>query len=170
VTTILAIDPGSAESAWLRLEDGVPLDYGKWPNDALLNACRTSHWVMADVAVIEWMSPRGMPTSAQEFETMYWVGRFAEALRPMPIERLERGKVKDHLCGNRKANDVNIRAALIDRFGGVGGKAAAVGRKTTPGPLYGIAADIWSALALAVTWNDQHPRNAIELANAQVSA
>lgn len=39
--------------------------------------------------------------------------------------------------------------ALIDRFGG---KDAAIGRKATPGPLYGITKDLWSALAIAITY------------------
>ncbi|HET6477318.1 MAG TPA: hypothetical protein VFH93_14740 [Thermoleophilia bacterium] len=47
--------------------------------------------------------------------------------------------------------DANIRQALLDRFGG----PAAVGRKAAPGPLYGIARDVWSALAIAVTYTIQ---------------
>jgi hypothetical protein len=34
------------------------------------------------------------------------------------------------------------------RFFGVG----AIGRKASPGPLFGIANDLWSALAIAVTY------------------
>jgi len=56
------------------------------------------------------------------------------------------------LTDNTCANDASIRQALIDRFGG---KDAAIGRKASPGPLHGIAADVWSALALAVTHTDQ---------------
>jgi hypothetical protein len=36
---------------------------------------------------------------------------------------------------------------MIDRFGP--GKEKAIGRKATPGPLYGVKKDIWSALAIA---------------------
>jgi hypothetical protein len=39
-------------------------------------------------------------------------------------------------------------AGQYDRFGG----SAAVGRKAAPGPLYGISRDVWSALAIAVTY------------------
>jgi hypothetical protein len=59
--------------------------------------------------------------------------------------------VKLHLCGSSRAKDPNVRTALLDRFGGAGAK----GTKAAPGPLYGIAADLWSALAIAVTWTDQ---------------
>ena len=97
-----------------------------------------------------------MPASAQLFETMWWAGRFAEAThsisRPDIVERLERAKVKRHITGVNNAKDANVRAALIDRFGGVGGKEAAIGRKASPGPLYGVAADEWAALAVAIAW------------------
>lgn len=29
----------------------------------------------------------------------------------------------------------------------------AIGRKASPGPLYGISRDVWSALAIAVTYS-----------------
>jgi hypothetical protein len=35
------------------------------------------------------------------------------------------------------------------------GGSAAVGRKASPGPLYGISRDVWSALAIAVTYSMQ---------------
>jgi hypothetical protein len=60
--------------------------------------------------------------------------------------------VKLHLCKSTKANDASIRQALIDRYGP--GKERAIGTKKAPGPLYGVKADVWAALALAVTWHD----------------
>jgi len=60
--------------------------------------------------------------------------------------------VKLHLTQTRRAKDANIRQALIDRYGP--GKALAVGLKATPGPLYGLTGDCWSALAVAVTAAD----------------
>jgi hypothetical protein len=168
--TILAIDPGSAQSA-VVIFDAADDRAGRPPvakheivdNEELVRSLRALN-PMIETVVIEWMSPRGMPTSAQEFETLYWVGRFTEAVQgaafpghlPTPVERITRLKVKMHVCGSAKANDTNIRAALIDRFGGVGGKDAAIGKKASPGPLYGVASDEWAALALAVTWADQH--------------
>lgn len=64
---------------------------------------------------------------------------------------LPRRAVKLALCGDSRAKDANIRQALIDRFGG----SAAIGRKAAPGPLYGISRDVWSALAIAVTYTIQ---------------
>jgi hypothetical protein len=155
---ILAIDPGSERSAWVVLNPvtGRLRAFTKQPNCELLASLRAGVSPDVDVVVIEWMSPRGMPTSAQEMETMWWAGRFTEAAFPTRVERLTRDTVKLHLTGRRaKVTDTNVRAALIDRFGGIGGKLAAVGLKASPGPLYGLHADCWAALAVAVTWADQ---------------
>lgn len=156
MTVILAIDPGSEQSAWLVYNSATAgiRSFAKVPNDDLLGQLRSSISPELDVVVIEWTAPRGMPASAELFETMWWAGRFTEAARPHRVERVLRSDVKRHLCGTTAANDTNVRAALIDRFGGVGGKEAAIGRKASPGPLHGIAADVWSALAVAVTWAD----------------
>jgi hypothetical protein len=156
----MAIDPGSEQSGWIlfnEITNGIRA-FAKQPNDQLLRELRNGLSTDVDVVVIEWTAPRGMPASAQLFETLWWAGRFAEAVEshrfPRLVERLERMAVKRHLCGKTNATDTNIRAALIDRFGGVGGKEAAIGRKASPGPLYGIGADVWAALAVAVTWTD----------------
>jgi len=101
--------------------------------------------------VIEQIAAMGMAVGAEVFETCFWSGRFAEAWGGS-FERLKRHEIKMHLCGNMRAKDANIRVALMDRFGG----SQSVGKKKTPGPLYGIAGDQWSALAVAVTWFDAH--------------
>lgn len=171
--TVLAVDPGSERSAWLILEHGRPklvggtatdepmYCHGIAANDDLLAALRVGGLpngllgIAGVTVVIEWTAPRGMPASAELFETLWWAGRFAEAAYPERVERLKRLDIKRHLCGTTAANDANVRAALIDRFGGAGGKAFAIGLKASPGPLYGISKDVWSALAIAVTWADR---------------
>ena len=155
MTTVLAIDPGSIASGWVRVESdtGSVRAHGKSPNDDLLAAVARD-WESYDVVVIEFMSPRGMPTSAQEMEALWWAGRFAQAAQ-RPVHRITRDTVKYHLTGRRaKVNDAAIRAVLIDRYGGIGGKDAAIGRKAAPGPLHGVTADAWAALALACAWID----------------
>ena len=52
------------------------------------------------------------------------------------------------LCGSARATDANLRAALLDRYGGSG---RAIGTRKAPGPLYGVKSHAWAALALAVT-------------------
>lgn len=156
--TILAIDPGPEKSAWLTLGyDGLPGRFGnEVPNAELLEQLRGAPRLAADVVVIEKIASFGMTVGADVFETVYWSGRFAEAAYPLRVERLTRMAVKMHLCHDSRARDPNIKQALIDRFGGDGGKAIAVGTVKAKGPLHGIANDVWSALAVAVTWHDQH--------------
>ena len=99
--------------------------------------------------VIEKIESYGMAVGAEVFDTVFWAGWFAEAVHRVPVVLLPRRAVKLALCGDSRAKDANIRQALLDRFGG----SAAVGRKASPGPLYGISRDVWSALAIAVTYS-----------------
>jgi hypothetical protein len=152
VTRILAIDPGTTQSAWLVLDNGRPAIWTTEPNEDVIARARTQFPVTPDVVVIEEIQSYGMAVGREVFETVRWAGRFEEACHPTPVQLLPRRAVKDAICHSPKASDANIRAALIDRFGG---KAAAVGSKDHPGTLYGIHADVWSALAIAVTWYDR---------------
>jgi hypothetical protein len=88
------------------------------------------------------------------FDTVWW-RPVREAASRVGVVMLPRRAVKLALCGDSRAKDANIRQALIDRFGG----SAAIGRKAAPGPLYGISRDVWSALAIAVTYasRDESP-------------
>ncbi len=146
---VLAIDPGNEQSAWCRYDGRKPVEFAKQDNASLLVALRTRPTLELHVA-IEYMAPRGMPMSQESMDTQFFAGRCIEAVtryaRWTPINRHE---VKLHICGQARAKDSNIRQALIDRWGG---KEKAIGRKKNPGPLYGISADVWSALAIAVTW------------------
>lgn len=146
MTTILAIDPGSFQSAWLRFEGDRPRGFGITANHVLAKALRSGG--LPDVVVIEKVESYGMAVGAEVFDTVFWSGRFAEAASRATVVMLPRRAVKLALCGDSRAKDANIRQALLDRFGG----SAAVGRKAAPGPLYGISRDVWSALAIAVTY------------------
>jgi hypothetical protein len=46
--------------------------------------------------------------------------------------------------------DAQIREAMIELHGGT--KAAAVGTKKAPGPLYGVTGHAWQALGLVRGW------------------
>lgn len=152
---ILAIDPGTTESAWLLLEDGIPGSRGIAANDGVLGVIKAmvGHgWV--DVVVIEQFRSYGMPVGIEVMDAIRWAGRFEEAVQPTPVRLLPRLVVKTNLCHSAKATDANVRAALLDRFGG---RSAALGTAKAPGPLRGITKDVWSALALAVTYADTTP-------------
>lgn len=148
---ILAIDPGPTESAWVLYEgdrrsrpcNEAIVRFAKQPNADVLETIRAG----ADRLVIEKIACYGMAVGAEVFETCVWTGRFMEVFGADRVDRIERLKVKLHLCHDSKAKDANIRAALIDRLG-------TPGTKKIPGPTYGIAGDVWSALAVAVTWAD----------------
>ena len=150
---ILGVDPGPVESAFV-LYDSVPqmiLAYGKLPNKECMEQMLA--FTPVDFCVIEMVQSFGMSVGKEVFETVYWVGRFSQAwdthclTKVAPAVRLYRGEIKMHLCHSMRAKDSNIRQALIDRFG-------KPGTKKNPGPTYGLAGDMWQALAVAVVFAD----------------
>lgn len=148
MSLILALDPGPTHTGYLSLCDGKPQTFGKVTNGEMLNMLLMLKPGDQEV-VIERIASYGMPVGREVFDTVWWSGRFAQAVFGR-IRQIERLKVKTYLCHSAKAKDSNIRQALIDRFGG----ETAIGRKASPGPLYGISGDVWAALALAVYAQD----------------
>jgi hypothetical protein len=148
MTVILAIDPGSEQSAWITYNAATAgiRSFGTQPNEALLDWLRTLS-PDVDVVVIEQIRSYGMSVGAEIFDTVHWAGRFTEAAHPTLVHQLPRLAVKQAICHDSRAKDANIRQALIDRFGGT----AAI-RKG--GVLYGISKDVWSALGIAVTYSE----------------
>ena len=155
---ILGIDPGPSETAWALLgDDACVMEFGCLPNAEVLDKIRDyANW--HDMRCnIEMIASYGMAVGAEVFETCLWVGRFAAAwdyqARDNPAKLIYRRTIKMHLCGSNAAKDANVRQALIDRYGP--GREKAIGTKKKPGPLKGIAGDVWAALAVAVTAYDQ---------------
>jgi len=147
---ILSIDPGNSESAYVILNDDMtPADFGKIPNDEMLNIINNLAGQIKQVA-IEMIASYGMAVGKEVFETCVWIGRFYEsAIRNnAKVSYIYRKDVKINLCGSMKAKDSNIRQALIDRFG-------VVGTKNNKGYFYGFKADIWSAYAVGITYLDK---------------
>jgi hypothetical protein len=157
IQKVYAIDPGPTQSA-LVVFDGVGvLNAQTLPNDELLAEISDRTRTPRHVLVVEQIASFGMPVGAEVFETCVWSGRFIQAWTGyraplMPWGRLKRHEVKAALCFNQRAKDPHIRQALIDRFGP--GRERAIGNKANKGPLYGVRADEWAALAVAVTWWD----------------
>lgn len=149
---LLAIDPGNTHSAYVVYDGAKPIQFGKVDNEWLLDRMRTKHFDASHMAV-EMIASYGMSVGREVFETCVVIGQLLEAWS-RPHTLVFRREVKLHLCGSPRAKDSNIRTALIDRYGG---KEKAIGRKATPGVLFGISADCWSALAIAVTFSETHP-------------
>lgn len=147
---VMAIDPGTTETAWVLLEDrGKLVDFRKESNDMVLRRLRINQ-LGVDRVVIEQVASYGMPVGSEIFATVMWVGRFLEASRNLLRMLMVRREVKLFLCGSMKANDASIRQRIIDLYGP--GREKAIGVKKTPGPLYGVSADVWQALALGLTF------------------
>lgn len=156
MTRVLAIDPGPESSALVVLDGDQVVRHERIANPEVLVRLHGGER-LADVLVLEQIASMGMAVGADVFETCVWSGRFIQAWSMIDglrrWDRVKRHEVKTALCGSQRAKDPNIRQALIDRFGP--GKERAIGSKAKPGPLYGIAGDEWSALAVAIVWQER---------------
>ena len=157
---MLAIDPGTEKSVWM-LYDGSSnrpiVDMGIEPNGDVLHRIRAARGKVSHV-VIEMVASYGGPVGVTTFETVCWIGRFAQlsttlGIPPSRLYRKGKDGICKHICHSSNAKDSHIRQALIDRFGP--GKERAIGTKKSPGPLYGVKTHLWSALAIAVTATDK---------------
>lgn len=155
MSMILAIDPGTTESGWCRMQDGRVLASGVETNEEMLESLKSHDGTPIHTVAIEMVASYGMAVGREVFETCVWIGRFQQAWHtPAAVRLIYRRDVKLHLCGTAKAKDPNIRQALLDMLGPQGTKKA-------PGPTYGVKSHAWAALALAVTVAGLPPRPAV---------
>lgn len=162
MSTVLAIDPGDTESAYVVIDADTcrPITHGKIPNQQLRDRLWTSspvHRIAGDHTVIEMIASYGMAVGEEVFETCVWIGTFATAIEVATGERPRRVKrlpVKLHHCHDSKAKDSNITRALVDRFT-PGQPNFGKGTKAEPGWFHGFFKDVWQAYALAVHEADQ---------------
>jgi hypothetical protein len=149
---ILAIDPGTTKSAYVVYQDGNILEKGILENTELLLKLRNGFpdYIINDMAM-EMIASYGMAVGKSVFFTCVWIGRFVEAWG-RDYHYIYRKDVKMHLCGATKAKDSNIRQAIMDRHGST--REAAIGRKASPGALYGVSKDIWAAIGVAITFDE----------------
>jgi hypothetical protein len=148
---VLAIDPGNTETAYV-LYNGTTkqiLETGKVLNSEMCVHIRRIKGMDSSIEmVIEMVASYGMPVGRSVFDTCVWIGRYIEVWSGN-FRLIVRKDVKMHLCNSTKANDSNIRQALMDKWGST--KEASIGTKKSPGPLYGLGNDERAALALAIT-------------------
>lgn len=138
--TILALDPGTTQSAYVLWDGRRVLDCAIVDNDRLVLAL-TERTIPHDLLACEMIASYGMAVGREVFETCVWIGRFLQA-NDGPHRLVYRKDVKLHLCNSPRAKDANVRQALLDKYG-------PVGTKSRPGPLYGLRSHIWAALAVA---------------------
>jgi len=148
---IIGIDPGYEQSAYIRCRLGQPLDFGILPNRVLMHKIKTEEFKQ-DIVVLEIMVSYGMPVGQEVLDTCRYIGQMEEALlnRCQSVSLIDRREIKLALCHDSKGNDASIKQALIDLYGPT--KDKAIGKKKTPGPLFGIKYDIWQALAVVVAY------------------
>lgn len=155
--TIIGIDPGPVESAYVVWDGETISSFGKTSNKSFLLWLTHGLVEPADEMVIEKVACYGMAVGDPVFDTVLWTGFFCHAWRSdwepgseHDIKcRIPRLAVKMHICHDSRAKDGNIIQALKDRF-----EPGLLPRQRPKVMLKGISADVWQALALAVTWYD----------------
>ena len=135
---ILAIDPGSAQSAFVLFDPWKQriVSMGIEQNPVVLKQLTLGTPRMT-VFAIERVASFGFCVGKEVFETCEWVGRFLHAAerQPITIFPVYRKQVVTHHTGKSTNGDKEIRAAMIDRF--------------AKEKLAGCKYDLWSALAIA---------------------
>jgi hypothetical protein len=148
---VLAIDPGPTQSAYVLWDGTRVIEKSILPNDWILRVIRRhGEFIQIPYFCIEMISHygTGMPIGDEVIRTCIWIGRFIECWPGVQYELIKRQTIKTHLCGSPRANDGNVRQALIDRLG-------KPGTKHEPGVTYGVTTHLWSALAVAVCAYDR---------------
>ena len=163
MSVIFAIDPGNIESGYVTCEyDGNGIkrikSKEKLSHEQRIMLCdiigrKNKEWSVA----IEMVASYGMPVGREVFDTCVWIGRFTQAIGADRVKYIYRKEEKMDLCHSMKANDSTIRQALVDRFA-PGERNYGKGTKKDPGFFYGFKADVWAAMAVAVTYFDKYIR------------
>ena len=161
--TVFAMDPGSTVSTAVITQGmRIVTRYRDVDNEAWLDLIpAVISYLRANPPhspiVIEDIEMMGMSVGMSVFHTVRWTGRFQQVALDCDaeVQFLKRTEVKLNLCHSRRANGKNVEQAIVDRYGD--SRKAVKGTKAAPGPLYGFADHLWSALAVALTWLDQNP-------------
>lgn len=154
--TILAIDPGNEMSGYCLMgsETLQPIEFGKVTNKELENLLCN---MQIEQVVVEKIASYGMAVGREVFDTCIEIGRLSmlSDVCGIPCGFVYRKDEKLTICGSPRANDSNIRRALIDRFATHDFKNGK-GTKSDPDWFYGFKADVWAAYAVGVTWREIH--------------
>lgn len=151
---ILGIDSGTEKSGWCiyNTTNHSIEDKGIDENKELLNKLSKLDY---DVAALEMVASYGMAVGKTTFETVYWIGRFAQKINEKGTSfhrYYKKTDINPAICFNARANDSTIRRAILDMFPKTGGgKEPSVGVKANRGELFGVNSHMIPALAVALT-------------------
>lgn len=173
---IMAIDPGTTESAYVILDDQYQIiSADKVGNDVVLSIIADAPGL--DAVIIEDIEPRysstdrsaaGAVMGQSTIETIKAFGRFSwqASLRGLTVGSIFRRDERSCLIPTKrnglpplpetapKHADGQIRASLIRRFARHDQERGR-GTKANPDTFYGFHGDMWQAMAVGVTWLDQ---------------
>lgn len=173
---IMAIDPGTAESAYVILDDQYQIfSADKVGNDVVLSIIADAPGL--DAVIIEDIEPRysstdrsaaGAVMGQSTIETIKAFGRFSwqASLRGLMVGSIFRRDERSCLIPTKrnglpplpetapKHADGQIRVSLVRRFARHD-KERGRGTKANPDTFYGFHGDMWQAMAVGVTWLDQ---------------
>lgn len=140
MTTVLAIDPGNAESGVARFDGERVLFSGVIDNHDVLKIIADDN---SDILAIELFVATNQRLGNESIETIHWGGRFHQASGdPGSVVLVPRLHVKRALGLTQRHGDKEVNEALRRVIGEVGTKAK-------PGPCYGVKSHAWAALGVA---------------------
>lgn len=160
--TVIAIDPGPEESACVLWDGSRIISHGNYSNHELVHALEfwnieSPKWGGTAKEIhcaIEQIRGFGVMAGNGLFDTCHWTGRFLQAFGADRTTLVPRKVAAAHVCGTGGiSKDQFVREAIIARFGG---KDVAVGKKKSPGVLYGLSSHTWAAFAVALYWIDSN--------------
>lgn len=173
---IMAIDPGTTESAYVIMDDQYQIfNADKVGNDVILSIIADAPGL--DAVIIEDIEPRysstdrsaaGAVMGQSTIETIKAFGRFSwqASLRGLMVGSIFRRDERSCLIPTKrnglpplpetapKHADGQIRVSLIRRFARHD-KERGRGTMANPDTFYGFHGDMWQAMAVGVTWLDQ---------------
>lgn len=155
--SILAVDPGTTESAYVIVDEFTlkPRMRGKISNEQLLLMVQSVdlfHDWEINHFVVEMVAGMGQAVGQETFDTAFWVGRFWQAMPfKIPKTKIFRRDEKTALMGTQQCKDKDLINVLVERYA-PGQTNYGKGTDSHPGWFYGFKADIWQAYATAVTY------------------
>lgn len=151
---ILGVDPGTFETAYTIFDGKNIISFGKVSNEEFIKFLIRNK-DLYELVSVEMIKSYGMPIGDSVLETCVFIGRIEQTILTLnkKIQKVFRKTIATHICNNPRANDTNIKHALIDRFAKYTPNYGK-GVKGSKGYFYGFAADVWQSFAVCVyTWD-----------------